>query len=91
MELTLFEVHLDDAAFTANAPFSGNGDGESADAETSEAAEDESGGRSVLPYVVGLAFLAGIGYLVRRRMSDGGEDFGTEVEPTVSEPEAPTP
>lgn len=90
MELTLFEVHLDDAAFTANAPFSGD-DGSIADGETAEDATAECEDRSVLPFVVGLLFLAGLGYLVRRRRSDDGGDVGTEVEPTVTEADAPAP
>jgi hypothetical protein len=92
MDLTLLEIHLDDASFTANAPFSDDSsEAEPAAATATESAGDEDGGdlRTLVPFLVGLGALAGIAYLVRR-LRRGGET-GTEIEAEIGEPEAPTP
>ena len=76
MDLTMFEVHLEDGSFTFNAPFSGdtNADGprelpiESDDTETEADTESESDGeadsddgrRSKRPLVVALIVLVGL-------------------------------
>jgi len=91
MDLTIFEVHLDDASFTANAPFSGPDEAESVEEDAAPAAADSDSGRpSVLPFVIGLAFLAAVGYLVRRRRNGGDDIVQTEIETEAPEPEAPT-
>lgn len=92
MDLTLFEVHLDDASFTARAPFSGSEAPESIEELESASAEgDEAGGRpSLLPFVIGLAFLAGVGYLLRRRRSGNEEPVPAEIETDTPDAEAPT-
>lgn len=91
MELTLLEIHLDDASFAANAPFAGrsSSEGEESSDGGSTAAADERDLHRLLPFLVGLGALAGIAYLVRRWRRGG--DAGTQIEPEVAEPEAPTP
>lgn len=85
MDLTLLEVHLDDATFTANAPLSGE-----SDAAPAAAADDESdAGPPLLPFVVGLVALAGIAYVVRRLRSGGSAE--TDIGAEVPEVDAPTP
>ncbi|MEF8856780.1 MAG: hypothetical protein V5A16_05095 [Haloplanus sp.] len=81
MDLTLLEVHLDEATFTANAPLSG----ESEAAPAAETADDGDGGPPLLAFVVGLVTLAVLGYLVRRWRSSGSHD------PDISDVDTPTP
>jgi hypothetical protein len=90
VEITLFELNLDDASFSGNAPFSGAGSESGEDWETDESSEDDEGGRSVLPFVVGLVFLIGIGLAVKRLRGGSGGSESVEVETDV-EHEAPTP
>lgn len=80
MDLTLFEVHLDDASLTANAPFSGE---ESEPVDQTET-EDQGGVPTVVPFVVVLAVLAGLAYLVRKWRSG---DEPAEIEPETPGPE----
>lgn len=92
MELTLLEVHLDDASFTANAPFSDDSSAEEAESAAEATASTDDEGRAatdLIPFVLGLGALVGIAYLVRRLR--GGDETGTEIEPEIAEPEAPTP
>ena len=70
VDITLFEVHLDDASFTANAPFSSTDEDEESG---SDWGRDSGGGTSVAPLkailaVVALAVLVeGIRRFVGRR------------------------
>lgn len=65
VHLTLFEVHLEDSSFTANAPGSGkSGESESSSGES---------GRRLAPAIVGLVVLVGLGLAARRFM--GGSDL----------------
>jgi hypothetical protein len=89
VNITLFEIHLEDASFEANAPFS--------DAEAEDAADaadeygidaggyndgDDDGGPSKLvPLVVGLVLLVGLAALVRKLR--GGGDDGDFEDDTV--------
>ncbi len=84
-KFTLFEVHLEDASFTANAPYSGKGsEGSESDSEDEYEEEDEeeeegaaadsgSGGpgRALVGLLVVVAILA-LAYLGSRRL--GGDD-----------------
>ncbi|MFB6142771.1 MAG: hypothetical protein ABEJ30_05450 [Halorientalis sp.] len=95
MDLTLFEIHLDDATFSTNAPFSGTGEREptaevgATGAEPEEAGDDDVGsgerGRSAgraLGLAVALALAGVLLWGLRRRRSDAdatGEVV--EVEP----------
>lgn len=81
MDLTLFELHLEDGTFTANAPFSGDrpNDSEAPDDSTTSADpgdddEDESGGgRGKLSVLLGLLVLAGLAAAAYRLVSDEPE------------------
>lgn len=86
VNITLFEIHLDDASFEANAPFS---DAEAEDAE--EAAEeygidvggDDDGGPSKLvPLVAGLVLLVVLAAIVRK-LRGGGDDDDVVGDETV--------
>ena len=80
-KFTLLEVHLEDASFTANAPYSGTG-GENVDDEGAEdgsdedatAGADDSGGpgKALVGLLVVVAILA-LAYLGSRRLG-GDED-----------------
>jgi len=86
MELTLLEVNLAEPSFNAKAPFSGDRFDENSDAGTdvavSSEADETGGGRSPLPFLVGLVFLVGIGLAVRRLRSDSS----SSVEEAETEP-----
>lgn len=86
MDLTLVELHLEDASFTAHAPFSGRGDGGEAPeaSEPNESGEAEAEGPDILPFLIGLAALAALAYLLRRRWNGGTEPVPDETEPAVS-------
>jgi hypothetical protein len=76
VDITLFEVHLDDSSLTANAPFSrGEKEVEAAD----EPPESSSSKGTTLAAVVGLVFLAALAFVVRKRVM-GGDDEGEQVE-----------
>lgn len=73
-EYTLLKLQLDDASFTANAPFSGSDDDTESDG-ASATGEDESGSdRRLLPLVVGFAFLLVLAVIVYRRRGNAGDD-----------------
>ncbi len=78
-EYTLLKLQVEDASFTAHAPFSGAGgesdadegsvgDGDSADGEDADGAGAD---RRLLPLVVGLVFLVVVAVVVRKLRSDG--------------------
>lgn len=73
VELTFLEVHLDDSSLTANAPYS---HGEK-DVVASEEPSEESGGSkkgSALAAIIGLAFLAGVAYLAKKKFLDESDE-----------------
>ena len=90
MEITILEVNLDQPSFSAKAPFSGEGLGGESEGETDDAfatgdTDADEGGRSPLPFVVGLVFLVGIGLAVRRlRGGDSDPVEETETEPIAA-------
>jgi hypothetical protein len=78
-KFTLLEVHLEDASFTANAPYSGaSGDeaveeSDETDEDAAAAADDSGGpGKALVGLLVVVAILALV-YLGSRRLG-GGED-----------------
>jgi hypothetical protein len=85
-KFTLLEVHLEDASFTANAPYSG-ASGEEVDSEDTESEDDsgatpadgDSGGRgkALVGLLVVVAVLA-LAYLGSRRL--GGSEDVPDVE-----------
>lgn len=87
MDLTILEVHLDDASFSANAPFAGQEEAGDAEPEPTADAGSAEGSRSVAPLVVGLVVLAAAALAARRLM--GGDSDGIEsVADAESEAEA---
>ncbi len=94
VNITLFEIHLDDASFEANAPFSGSEAEELSEEEAEEAVTgaigsgdaDGSGPPKVLPLVVGLVVLVGLAALVRKLRGGGDEE-----PPALSEDESAAP
>lgn len=82
MDLTLFELHLDEASFTANAPFTGGETEEEADSSTSGSGDDDGGrrARDVLPAILGLVALVGVIALLKKLRG------GSDEEPTLEEP-----
>lgn len=82
-EFTLLKLQLDDASFTANAPFSGSEGGDEA-IESDGGAEVEvgaggpdagDGGPRLVPLVVGLVFLVVLA-VVARKVRGGSDDSG---------------
>jgi hypothetical protein len=78
-KFTLLEVHLEDASFTANAPYSGASgeeaveEGDETDEDAAAGADDSGGpGKALVGLLVVVAILA-LAYLGSRRLG-GGED-----------------
>ncbi|MFT4880908.1 MAG: hypothetical protein ACI9HI_000906 [Salinirussus sp.] len=86
-KFTLFEVHLEDASLTANAPYSGaneaEADGKGADDQaTGDAGEDDDSGgagRVLVGLLVVVAILA-LAYLGSRRLGAGEDASDVEIE-----------
>ena len=79
-ELTLLKLQVEDASFTAHAPFSSAGDGSDA-AEEGEGdgsgENNEASDRRLLPLLVGFAFLVVVAVAVRKlRGGDEAKDEG---------------
>jgi len=70
VDITIFELHLDGSEFTANAPWSGDEEGES---EEAEGDDESSGGPPLGLFVVG-ALLAFVGLAVAAKKVRGGDD-----------------
>lgn len=81
VNVTLIELHLDDAKLGANTPGGGKALGllsGSSDEGSSDEAAEESGGGSLLPAVVGLVVLVAVAAVARRRL--GGDAPVPELE-----------
>lgn len=68
-EYTLFKLQVDDATFTAHAPFSKAGSESASDEETGTVASggsDGDGGSRLLALLIGLVFLVVVAALVRK-------------------------
>lgn len=78
----LLELNLDDASFsaTANAPFSGSGDEETADGEKPDdkgaavPADDGDDGPGLVPVLIALVVLFALAALARRQLGDDEPD-----------------
>lgn len=69
VEITFLEIHLDDSSLTANAPYShGEKDVVASDEPPKEAGGSKKG--SALAAIVGLAFLAAVAYLAKKKFLD---------------------
>jgi hypothetical protein len=77
VNITLFEVHLDDSTLTANAPFSAES-GEAAAVEDDETESEDGGSGGPLVALVGFVFLVVVGVALRRFLR-GDEDATDEV------------
>lgn len=94
MDLTIFEVHLDDASFTANAPFAGGDDQEAEAVETAaemDAETEEEGGFSIAPLVVGLVVVAAVALGVRRMLRSEPDEFEHAISDAEAEAETEVP
>lgn len=79
VDLTLFELHFEDASFTANAPFS-RGSGEDEDEEDGGIVSEKGGGPSkLLLAVIVLGGTAAVTWLLRNRQTP---DIAEEMEVT---------
>lgn len=74
VDITLFELHLDDSTLTANAPFSDRKNVKS----SSEPVPESSSRAKLIPTLVGLIFLIAVAYVAKRKLLDSEEE--TEVE-----------
>ncbi len=74
MDLTLFELHLEEGTFTANAPFSGDrpDDGEAPD-DSGDDEGESGGGRGKLSVLLALLVLAGLAAAAYRLVTDEPE------------------
>ncbi len=63
VDLTILEIHLDDASFTATAPFSGE---EADEAEAEERADGGDDKPPIAPFLAGLVVLVLIAAAVRK-------------------------
>ena len=72
VDITLFELHLDDSSLTANAPFSSGRKEVAASDEPPEEASSSSKGK-LLGALIGVAFLAAVAFVVRKKVGDGGD------------------
>ena len=80
VNITLFEIHLDEAVFEANAPFAGESDEEAAESAIGTEAEPTSdegdGPPAVVPLVMGLVVLVALAAILRKlRGGDDEDDF----------------
>ena len=82
--VTLFEVHFDDATFSPPFRADDDADHETVDAEGTDARSDaevrDTGGRGRLGAVVGLVVLAGAATAVARRRRSSADDADADIE-----------
>ena len=80
VDITLFEVHFEDASLSANTPFGGGRKSVGAgDGSAGEPASSSSKGKLV-GALVGLVFLAAVAFVVRRKVGGGGDESEEELE-----------
>ena len=77
-EFTLLKLQLDDASFSANAPFADTGDSDGDDDSGWDGSDDEES-RSLLPLVIGLVFLIALG-VAAKKLLGGSEEIDVEVD-----------
>jgi hypothetical protein len=71
--VTLVELDLENASFTAHAPFSGSGDDGDEPEPPADESADSTDRAAVLPFLLGLTALVALAYLVRRRLNANEE------------------
>ncbi|SEN84518.1 hypothetical protein SAMN05216388_1005186 [Halorientalis persicus] len=80
-DITLFELHLDDATFSNSAPFvGGEDDAEGAEAEAAD--ESGSGAAGKLYILLALGAIVGLAWLVSRSEVGEGIEIDEEIELT---------
>lgn len=79
VNITLFEVHLDDSTLTANAPFSAESEEDAVayGSEDDETESEDGGSGGPLVALVGFVFLVLVGVALRRFL--GGDEDATEA------------
>jgi hypothetical protein len=86
--VTLFEVHFDDATFSPPFRADDDADHETVDAEGTDAPSDaavrDTGGRGRLGAVVGLVVLAGVATAVVRRRRTTAEDGDGDADADIA-------
>ncbi|RXK51076.1 hypothetical protein [Halorientalis pallida] len=81
-DITLFELHLDDASFSNSAPFfGGSGDGEDV-TEADDADESGSGAASKLYLLLALGAIVGLAWLASRSEVAEEIEIDEEIELT---------
>lgn len=70
-EFTLLKLEVDDASFSASAPFSGGSSGDSGESRTDEGSDE----RRLLPLVAGLVFLVAVAVVVKRLRGSSEEEL----------------
>ncbi len=75
-EFTFLKLQLDNASFPANAPLVDNSD---TDDDWESRADEDEDSMSILPLLVGLVFLAGLAYAVKKFLG-GDKEVEVEVE-----------
>ena len=78
VDITLFELHLEEPNLTANTPFSGG----RKDVGTSEEppGEASSSKGKLVGALVGLVFLAAVAFVVRRKVGGGATEDEEQLE-----------
>ena len=74
-EFTLLKLEFPDASLTANAPFSGEDNPETA----AEATTDDEESRGVLPLVLGLLFLVAVAVAAKKVLGSDDDLTGDDV------------
>lgn len=85
VNITLFEVHLDDSTVSANAPFRGESSTDDSDRPESKSTDGTSI-QAVIGALIGLAFLAVAGAILRRKFASRGGEPGLEADPASDDP-----
>jgi hypothetical protein len=81
VDITLFEVHLDDSSLTANAPFSrGRKEVEAGDGELPAKSSSSSSKGKLVAALLGLVFLAAVAFVARKKGGGGDEEVEGELE-----------
>ena len=77
VDITIFELHLDEPNLTAKAPFSGR---KEIGASDEPAPEESSSKGKLVGALVGVVFLAAVAFLVRRKVGGGGGADDEQLE-----------
>lgn len=76
-KFTLLELHLEESDLTANAPYS-RSETDAVDDDGTAADTSGSRGGTIFALLVGVAFSLAVAYLVRKKLSSGGDEDENE-------------